>query len=72
MTIPKKGCGHGRPFKQRCIDCELMSAREGLAWAKDDVEKYSKLIVKLETEQQMQAEMIGLSLLPHVRQGNPQ
>ncbi|MCK1281499.1 hypothetical protein IVB46_40405, partial [Bradyrhizobium sp. 61] len=48
MTILKKGCGHGRPFKQRCIDCELVSAREGLAWAKEGVEKYSKLIVKLE------------------------
>jgi hypothetical protein len=57
-SIPRR-CGHAKSFTDRCIDCELVSAREGLAWAKDGVEKYSKLIAKLEAEQQMQAEMIA-------------
>lgn len=58
MTIPK-GCGHAKTFKERCIACELVSAREGLAWAREGVEKYSKLIIKLEAEQQLQAEMLS-------------
>lgn len=69
MTI-RKGCSHARSFKERCVGCELVSAREALAWAKDGVEKYSKLIIKLEAEKQLRAEMIGLSLLPHNRQAD--
>jgi hypothetical protein len=52
-------CGHARPFAVRCIECELVSAREGLAWAKDSFDKYSKLVAKLEAEQRMSA---GLAL----------
>jgi hypothetical protein len=48
-----KICGHAKPFSSRCIECELMSAREGLAWAKDNLDKYGKLVVKLEAEQRM-------------------
>jgi len=51
-TVPKQ-CGHAKTFAVRCIECELVSAREGLAWARDNVNLYGKLIVKLEAEQQM-------------------
>lgn len=46
-------CGHKRLFKTRCIDCELIMAREAVAHAKDSLDKYSKLVVKLEAEQRM-------------------
>jgi hypothetical protein len=45
-----KGCGHGKTFKERCIDCELVSAREGLRWAEESVRKYSKRIADLEAQ----------------------
>ena len=50
MDKKPKGCGHGKTFEERCIECELVSAREGLRWAKESVEKYSERIVKLEVE----------------------
>lgn len=48
-----KICGHARLFAARCIECELISAREGLAWAKEGIDKYSKLVAKLEAEQRL-------------------
>ena len=48
-----KICGHAKLFSTRCVDCELISAREGLAWAKDSFDKYSKLVVKLEAEKKL-------------------
>lgn len=51
--ISDKRCSHGKTFKVRCIDCELILARERLASATDDVDKYGKLIVKLEAEQRL-------------------
>jgi len=46
-------CSHGRSFKGRCIECELIMAREAVAHAKDNFDKYSKLVVKLEIEKKM-------------------
>jgi hypothetical protein len=48
-------CSHKRPFKVRCIECELIMAREALNHAKDSLNQYSKLVVKLESEQRMNA-----------------
>jgi len=50
MGKTPKGCSHGKTFEERCIECELVSAREGLRWAKESVEKYSERIAKLEAE----------------------
>lgn len=47
-------CSHKKPFAIRCIDCELIMAREALAHARDNLNQYSKLVVKLEAEQRMQ------------------
>ncbi|WP_448043779.1 hypothetical protein [Bradyrhizobium liaoningense] len=44
------GCGHGKTFKEPCIECQLVLAREGLAWAIKRVEKYSKFIADLAPE----------------------
>lgn len=55
-----KICGHARPFAARCIECELISAREGLAWAKDSFDKHSKLIAKLEAEKKLSEQAIGM------------
>jgi hypothetical protein len=44
-----KGCSHGKTFAEPCIECKLVSAREGLAWAQQGVERYSKLIEELES-----------------------
>jgi len=41
------GCGHGKTFKEPCTECQLVLAREGLAWALQSVEKYSKFIAEL-------------------------
>lgn len=49
----KRKCGHAKSFASRCIECELISAREKLAWAKDDFDKYGKLVIKLEAEKRM-------------------
>lgn len=46
-------CGHGKMFKKRCIECELVSAREGLATAKENMNLYGKLIAKLEAEREL-------------------
>jgi hypothetical protein len=46
-----------------------MSAREGMAWAKDNLDKYSKLIVKLDAEQRMSA-TLALSRPPRGRDGS--
>ena len=48
-----KSCGHSKSFSERCIECELVLAREGLAWAKDNLNTYSKLIIKLEAEREL-------------------
>jgi hypothetical protein len=42
------GCGHGKTFKEPCAECQLVLAREGLAWAQNSVEKYRKLVADLE------------------------
>jgi hypothetical protein len=60
-----KICGHAKTFSTRCIECELVSAREGLGWAKDSFDKFSKLVAKLEAEQRMSA---SLALPRHDRQ----
>lgn len=52
MSYERK-CSHQRTFKTRCIECELIMAREALAHAKDNLDKYGKLVVKLECEKQM-------------------
>jgi hypothetical protein len=49
----ERECSHSRTFKARCIECELIMAREALAHAKDRLNQYSKLVVKLEAEQRM-------------------
>ena len=56
-----KICGHARPFSTRCIECELISAREGLAWAKDSFDKNSKLVAKLEAEKKLFEQAVGAS-----------
>lgn len=53
MTYERK-CSHSKTFKTRCIECELIMAREAVAHAKDNLDKYGKLVVKLEAEQRMQ------------------
>jgi hypothetical protein len=63
-----KICGHAKSFSTRCIECELISAREGLAWAKDSFAQYSKLVAKLEAEQLMAA---SLSLSRPLRADEP-
>lgn len=50
----ERECSHNRTFKTRCIECELILAREAVAHAKDNLDKYGKLVVKLEAEQRMQ------------------
>jgi len=40
-------CGHGKTFNEPCTECQLVLAREGLAWALQSVEKYSKFIAEL-------------------------
>jgi hypothetical protein len=51
----ERECSHKRTFKTRCIECELIIAREAVAHAKDNLDKYGKLVVKLEAEQRMNA-----------------
>lgn len=46
------GCSHGKTFKEPCIECQLVLAREGLAWAQQSVAKYSKFIAEFEPERQ--------------------
>lgn len=53
MEVMPKGCDHAKAFKERCIECEIVSAREGLAWAQDSFCQYSKLIAKLEAEKRL-------------------
>lgn len=53
----ERECSHKRPFETRCIECELIMAREAEAHAKDSLNLYSKLVVKLEAEQRMQASL---------------
>jgi len=45
-----KQCGHGKRYDERCVECEIVSAREGLAWAKIDVERYEARLAQLEIE----------------------
>lgn len=49
----ERECSHKRTFKTRCIECELIMAREAVEHAKDNFNQYSKLVVKLEAEQRM-------------------
>ena len=50
-------CSHSKTFKTRCIECELISAREALAWAKQNANEYSKLVIKLEAEQRLSSSL---------------
>jgi hypothetical protein len=50
IATMSRGCGHGKTFAEPCIDCQLVLAREGLAWATQSVDRYSKLIAELEVE----------------------
>jgi hypothetical protein len=54
MSYERK-CGHAKTFKTRCIECELIMAREAVAHAEDNLNQYSKLVVKLEAELRMNA-----------------
>jgi hypothetical protein len=51
----ERECSHNRTFKTRCIECELIMAREAEAHAKFSLNQYSKLVVKLEAELRMNA-----------------
>lgn len=46
MIIPE-GCGHGVPYHQRCVKCEIVSAEEGLMNANKAVDKYTNILVEL-------------------------
>lgn len=48
--MKRKGCSHGKTFDERCIDCELVLAREGLRWSQEGVERYTQQIARLEAE----------------------
>lgn len=47
-----KGCSHGKPFSERCIGCELVSAREGERWASENLARYRNTIARLTAEQE--------------------
>jgi hypothetical protein len=47
----ERECSHKITFKTRCIECELIMAREAVTHARDSFNQYSKLVVKLEAEQ---------------------
>jgi hypothetical protein len=51
--MPDRVCSHSKAFKTRCIECELIMAREAVASARDNLNQYSKLVVKLEAEQRL-------------------
>jgi len=51
--MKRKGCSHGKTFDERCIDCELVLAREGLRWSQEGVERYTQQIARLETEKRV-------------------
>jgi hypothetical protein len=40
-------CSHSKAFKTRCIECEAVAS------ARDNLNQYSKLVVKLEAEQRL-------------------
>lgn len=46
-------CIHMKPFAARCIECELIMAREAVDHAKDSLNLHSKLVAKLEAEQRL-------------------
>jgi hypothetical protein len=50
IAAMSRGCSHGKTLAEPCIDCKLVLAREGLAWAQQGVERYSKLIAEMEGE----------------------
>jgi len=52
LMAHNKGCGHGKSFKDRCIDCELVLAQSGLQWAKENLARYGRQIAELEAERQ--------------------
>ena len=53
-------CGHDKSFKERCIECELVLVREGLAWSEQKAGEYREAVSRLE------AELASLSLpRPH-------
>jgi hypothetical protein len=43
-------CGHNKSFKERCIECELVLVREGLAWSERKASEYRDAVVRLEAE----------------------
>ena len=50
--MTRKGCSHGKTFDERCIDCELVLAREGERWAQESLVLYRTKIAKLEQEKE--------------------
>lgn len=54
MTYERK-CSHAKTFKTRCIECELIMAREAVGHAKESFNLHSKLVAKLEAELRMNA-----------------
>jgi hypothetical protein len=43
-------CAHSRSYNERCIECELVWANEGVEWAKKDIAKYRERIQRLKAE----------------------
>jgi hypothetical protein len=52
VAAMSRRCSHGKTFDEPCIDCKLVLAREGLAWATQSVERYSAQIAELEAEKE--------------------
>lgn len=46
----KVGCYHGKKYSERCIECELVSEREGVACAERRVTAGKERIKNLENE----------------------
>jgi hypothetical protein len=40
-------CSHGKTFDERCIGCELVLAREALASARNNVNRYEQALRSL-------------------------
>jgi len=45
-----KTCGHGVSFRHRCVDCELVSKREALAYAQRRVLECEAAVIQLAHE----------------------
>jgi hypothetical protein len=48
--MPDTHCAHSRSYNERCIECELVWANEGVEWAKKDIAKYRERIQRLKAE----------------------